>query len=188
MIAEIPGAIMILADKSNYRNRHKNQTYNKIIIHCTDGKERAKPVAEMWQKPGHGSSAHFVVDQNGSVIQCVPMCFAAFHAHEINDSSVGVEHCARTPGEFERPPMNWVHDPGLPPSSALYAASARLVAYLLVAAGLPADRAHVRGHAESDPKTTHDRCPEGCGWDWSGYMAMVQDEHRKLTGAPESVA
>lgn len=153
-------------------------TYDRVVIHCTDGRSRAMPVAEMFSKlnpdPKRRASAHFVVDQDGTIIQCVQLAMAAWHAHEMNARSVGIEHCARTPHELG------ADDPGLPPSSAQYAASARLVAYLLVAAGLPPTRQYVVGHAESDKKTTHDRCPEGCGWDWDGYMALVVEEHARM--------
>jgi hypothetical protein len=31
------------------------------------------------------------------------------------------------------------------------------------------------GHAEADSATTHADCPNGCGWDWDRYMALVQN-------------
>ena len=184
MLPEIPAASrMLLADRSNYGARPVIfRGYDEIVIHCTDGHEKAQPVAEMWQEPHHGSSAHLVIGQDGEVIQCVPLAFAAYHAHAANAHSVGIEHCARTPGELYK------SDPGLPPSDALYAASAKVVAYLLVAAGLPVDRAHVKGHAEADPNTTHTRCPDGCGWDWDKYMVLVQAEFDKLVPPAPLVA
>jgi hypothetical protein len=73
--------------------------------------------------------------------------------------------------------------------TAQYQASARLTAWLLVAAGLPPDRDHVKGHAEADPATTHTKCPEGCGWDWSYFMSLVKDEYAKIwTPPPPNVA
>lgn len=172
-------ATAVWAHPNNYGTRGIRTNYIEVTIHCTDGKSYARPVAEMWQDPNmkKKSSAHFVIDQDGTTLQCVPLRYAAYHAHDRNVFSVGIEHCARTPREFTKT------DPGLPPSSAQYLASARLVAYLLVAAGLPPDRTHVRGHAESDKKTTHDRCPEGCGWNWDYYMTLVREEYAKL--APE---
>lgn len=188
MQPEVPMASrFVLAHPSNYHarvGREGKPTYDLVEIHCTDGGSRAEPVAEMFAgdpakvNKGKHASAHFVVDQDGTIIQCVPLLMAANHAHDMNSRSVGIEHCARTPRE--RGPS----DPGLPPSSALYAASARLVAYLLVAAGLPPTRQYVVGHAESDKKTTHDRCPEGCGWAWDDYMALVAEEHTKLAPSP----
>lgn len=180
-------SLFVPAHPSNYgfrKNRPVERPYDLVVIHCTDGRSRAMPVAEMFaKKRDKVNSAHFVVDQDGTIIQCVKLLLRAKHAGKANSRSVGVEHCARTPGEFERAPYNWAHDPGLPPSSAQYQASAKLVAWLLVAANLPADRQHVRGHAESDPDTTHTRCPDGCGWDWESYMAMVREEREKLLSA-----
>lgn len=187
MLPEVPVASrMILADRSNYGLRPATfHGYSEVVIHCTDGHEKAEPVAQMFAKPlagGKHAAAHFVTGQDGEVIQCVPLAFAAYHAHAANAYSVGVEHCARTPGELGK------NDPGLPPSDALYAASARLVAYLLVAAHLPCDRDHVKGHAEADPSTTHTRCPDGCGWDWDRYMSMVKVEYDKLSPPAPLVA
>jgi N-acetyl-anhydromuramyl-L-alanine amidase AmpD len=170
---EVPNSELVLADPTNYRTAQRTG-YDLITIHCTDGHEKAIPVAEMWQEPNHGSSAHFVIGQDGRVLQCVRLKDVAYHAHNANTTSVGIEHCARTPGELGP------KDLGLPPSKAQYAASARLVAWLCRAAGLPPDRTSVRGHAEVDTKTSHQQCPIGCGWDWTFYIGLVQLEYEKL--------
>jgi N-acetyl-anhydromuramyl-L-alanine amidase AmpD len=183
--AEVPMASqLVLAHPDNYGKRVGRFDYDLIVQHCTDGRSRAMPVAEMFAtKRDKASSAHFVNDQDGTIIQCVPLRYAAFHAHSVNSRSVGIENCARTPGELGP------DDPGLPPSSALYLSNARLTAWLLVAAGLPPDRDHVKGHAEADPATTHTRCPEGCGWNWSYFMSLVKDEYAKIwTPPPPNVA
>lgn len=176
---EVPMAAQFVpAHPANYHTRAGRTDYDRIIIHCTDGRSRASRVAEMFAKldpdPRRHTSAHFVVDQDGTIIQCVALRHAANHAHDMNSRSVGIEHCARTPKEFGP------SDPGLPPSSVQYEASARLVAWLLVAAGLAPTRRFVVGHAESDKKTAHDRCPEGCGWQWDLFMSLVREEHAKL--------
>jgi N-acetyl-anhydromuramyl-L-alanine amidase AmpD len=168
--AEYPLAACLQADASNYRKAGRS-SYRYIVIHCTDGHEMARPVAEMWQQPKHGSSAHFVVGQDGAVFQCVSLADVAWHAHAVNSSSVGIEHSARTPGELS------ATDPGSPPSQALYDASAKLVAWLLRRVGLTPSRDTIQGHAEIDPATTHEDCPLGCGWDWDRYMAAVQKEY-----------
>jgi N-acetyl-anhydromuramyl-L-alanine amidase AmpD len=172
---DYPGALWVPADPTNYRaaGRPIGAEYDLIVIHCTDGRSRAQPVAEMWQEKNRGSSAHFVIGQDGTVIQCVALTSIAWHAHDANGRSVGIEHCARTPGELGH------DDPGLPPSEALYAASARLVAWLLRRVGLDGVgnlRTVVRGHAEADPKTTHTECPLGCGWDWDSYAERLRAE------------
>lgn len=166
MIDRYPGATWVPADPSNYR-RAGRPAFSRVIIHITDGRPAAMPVAQMWQVPKHGSSAHFVVGQDGTVLQCVALGDVAWHAHAQNGAGVGIEHCARTPRELS--PL----DPGLEPSDAQYAASAKLVAWLCDLVGLPRNRFNIQGHAEADPATTHLDCPLGSGWDWDRYMALV---------------
>src|SRR5271168_4489565 len=129
----------------------------------------------MWQQPGHGSSAHFVIDQDGSILQCVNLSDSAYHAHARNIVSVGVEHCARSPGELSP------DDPGLPVSNAQYASSAKLVAWLCNLGSFAPTRENIMGHAEADLKTTHADCPTGVagGWDWDAFMLLVQDEFQQ---------
>jgi N-acetyl-anhydromuramyl-L-alanine amidase AmpD len=174
MINVYPGALQVPADPSNFLHLDPpRSTFSLIVIHCTDGGPKAENTAAMFATPKEhrdppiSSSAHFVVGQDGLVIQCVDLGDVAYHAHEANRRSVGIEHCARTPSELRR------DDPGLPPSDALYRESARLVAWLCRAAGLPVDRDHILGHAEADPATSHRACPLGCGWSWDKYMLLV---------------
>ncbi len=183
--AEIPFATWVPAHPSNYHPRSAamiaNGVYDLIIIHITSGHAKAMPVAEMWQKPappGHqGTSAHLVIDHDGSIIQAVPLRFAANHAHDANDRSIGIEHCAREPNEPSFPPG----DPGLRPSDVQLQQSARLVAWLLKAAGkTPIRGVTIEGHAAADPKTTHTLCPDGAPWPWEKYMSMVMDAFNQI--------
>jgi N-acetyl-anhydromuramyl-L-alanine amidase AmpD len=172
-----PKAQRILADASNFRACWPKRTiFAQIICHVTDGHEHAQPVAEMWQEYKHGSSAHAVIGQDGTVIQAVDFGDIAWHAHDANALSLGVEHCARTPGELGKA------DPGLALSEPQLMASAALVAWLCRMAGLPIDRAHILGHAEADPKTTHKGCPTSVlgGWNWDDYIARVEQAARSL--------
>jgi N-acetyl-anhydromuramyl-L-alanine amidase AmpD len=173
--AEFPASILIPADPSNYGvASRKPVDVDHIVIHCTDGRGIAMRVAEMWQEAHHGSSAHFVIGQDGVIIQSVLTKDIAYHAHAANRRGIGIEHCARTPGELKP------DDPGLPPSQVQLAASARLVAWLCVRCGLAPTRDVIVGHAEIDEVTTHRRCPTGCGWDWDSYIAQVQSEYESL--------
>lgn len=167
-IAEVPMASAAWADPTNYKTAARG-TYARVIIHVTDGHADPLPVAQMWQEPHHGTSAHFVVGQDGTTLQCVHLKDVAWHAHTASEDSIGIEHCARTPKELGP------RDPGLPVSEAQYAASAKLVAYLLKAAGLSADRTTVLGHCEADRKTTHAGCPNAI-WDWVKYISLVTKE------------
>lgn len=161
-----PGAVWLPADPSNFRHSARS-TYGQIVIHCTDGRPDPYAVARMWQSPHHGSSAHFVIGQDGTVIQSVSLFDIAWHAHAANGSSVGIEHCARTPREFGPT------DPGLPPTAPQLLASARLTKWLCENVGLVPSRAVIRGHAEADPKSTHRLCPTGCGLNLDAYFCIV---------------
>ena len=174
--AEYAPAELVPAHPSNYRITHRQPSdVAHIIIHITDGRGRARAVAEMWQEPRHRSSAHFVIGQDGSVLQAVSVRDVAHHAHAANRSSVGIEHCARQPSE----PAFGKGDPGLPVSNAQYAASARLVAWLCLTCALSPDRSIIVGHCEVDPFTTHTDCPNSI-WDWDRYMALVAAEYAAL--------
>jgi N-acetyl-anhydromuramyl-L-alanine amidase AmpD len=120
------------------------------------------------------SSAHFIVGQSGQIIQSVQIRDIAYHAHSADHAAIGIEHCAREPREFS------ATDPGMPPTDVQYAASARLVAWLLMRCGLSATRWVIQGHAQIDPRTTHTGCPDGCGWDWGRYMELVATEYEGL--------
>lgn len=156
MNADYPGALWMPAHPSNFR-AGRMAAVGLLVLHCTDGHADARPVAEMWQRPAHGSSAHFVIGQDGTVIQAVRLADVAWHAHVANGHSVGIEHCARTPRELGP------NDPGMPPTEAQLTASAKLVDWLCARFGMPRSRAVIVGHAEADPATTHADCPEGSG-------------------------
>lgn len=172
MGADYPAARWVPAHASNYRVANR-QTVNLVVVHCTDGRARAEPVAEMWQEPNHGSSAHFVIGQDALVIQAVPLKDIAWHAHKANSYSIGIEHCARTPKELSP------DDGGLPPSPEQYAASSKLVAWICLQYGIKPSRATIVGHNEADANTTHTECPTGCGWDWQKYMSLVLSEYEQ---------
>lgn len=184
MLAEVPGAIMVPADPSNYRPRPQAQeggAYRLVVIHITSGRENPYNTASMWQKPNHGSSATFVIGQDPLVaLQCVPLAFAAQHAHkDVNPYSIGVEHCCREPNEPSFPPG----DPGLPPTDAQLDLSARIVAYVLKAGGYPPTRDYVKGHAEVDAYTTHKGCPDAAPWPWQEYMDKVARAYAAIGAA-----
>lgn len=170
VIDRYPGAIWMPAVAGNYRKAGR-AGFSKIVVHCTDGRSRARPVAEMWQELGHGSSAHFVIDQDGTVIQAVSLADIAYHAHHQNAVSVGIEHCCRTPGELGP------NDPGLPPSATQIGVSAKLAAWLCRQGGFAPSPQTIQGHAQCDPDTTHADCPEGSGLLLGPYVVLAQAEY-----------
>lgn len=166
MIEIYPAAIWTPAHASNFRKAGRSG-FSKIVVHCTDGRPDPHAVAQMWQTRDHKSSAHFVVGQEGLIIQSVSVADVAWHAHAMNAISVGIEHCARSPRELG------ASDPGLPPSEAQLASSARLCAWLCKTGEIKVSRENILGHAECDVATTHADCPTGCGLDLDAYVARV---------------
>lgn len=170
-----PAAQWIGAHPTNYRLSNR-KGFSLIVCHITSGRGKARATADMWRKEGRKSSAHFVIDQDGSIIQSVGLRDVAWHAHLANGKSVGIEHCAREPKELGK------DDPGLPLSLCQYQSSTRLAAWLCRVAGLTPSREIILGHTEADPATTHKKCPAGVagGWDWDKYMKMVLSEYEAL--------
>lgn len=178
--AEIPEAVAFWAHPSNYRARPAGQVqpYDEVVIHITSGHPDALGDAQMWAAPNHGTSAHLAIGQDATAYQCVPLRFAAQHAHDANGHSVGIEHSAREPGGFGK------GDPGMPPTQVQLVKSAAIVARLLRGAGLqPIKGVTVKGHAEADPKTSHEKCPDGAPWPWPLYMQLVNDAYAALGAA-----
>jgi len=163
----------IPAHPSNYNpNPRDTSVIDLIVIHITDGHGDPLATAGMFatprdrRDPPRASSAHYVVGQDGTIVQCVPIDHTAYHAHGCNYRSIAIEHCARAPKELRS------DDPGLPISAPQYLASARLVSSLCEVLSLPKTRAVIRGHCEADPATSHKDCPNAI-WDWAHYMTLV---------------
>lgn len=51
-----------------------------IVLHDTEGEGSAKSVISSWAANGNLIAAHFVVNRDGSVVQCVPLDKIAHHA------------------------------------------------------------------------------------------------------------
>ena len=123
------------------------------------------------------TATHYVISRAGEITQMVPDAKRCLHAGAYNSRSIGIEHEARIdPWPARVTPSGTVLPPPFPandfPDEMLWA-SARAVAALCKAHGIPADRDHVLGHNEV-PGASH-RDP-GVMWPWSIYMTMVEAE------------
>lgn len=182
MINVYPSAIQVPAHPSNFRACFpKRATFSLIVCHVTSGHDDPNGTAQMFAaKKDKPSSAHFVVGRKPEVdepiIQCVDLGDVAYHASQVNSTSVGIEHVGREPGEFGK------NDLGLPITEEQYAKSARLCAWLCRVAGIPVDDQHIVGHAECSPRDGHDKCPTGVagGWDWDRYIELVKTAYVAL--------
>ena len=51
-----------------------------IVLHDTEGEGSASSVVEYWDGNGAGVAAHFVINKDGSIVQCVPLDSITHHA------------------------------------------------------------------------------------------------------------
>ncbi|MEU0626908.1 N-acetylmuramoyl-L-alanine amidase [Streptomyces sp. NPDC005989] len=155
----------IAASSANWRraDRPDDYTIDRVVIHVTQGSYQS--AVKVFQDPGHGAAAHYVVRKDGHVTQMIRELDVAFHAgnRSYNERSVGIEH----EGFVERPQDF---------TAAMYGASARLTAAICGRYGIPVDREHIIGHVEV-PGTDH--TDPGKGWDWDRYLKLVRAAGRK---------
>jgi N-acetyl-anhydromuramyl-L-alanine amidase AmpD len=161
---EYPGASrFVAAHPTNFRARTTPRTIERIVIHITDGGSNINGTigwfASQHQPPAGPSSAHYIVGQDGEVVQMVRHDDVAYHARAANGNSIGIEHVANSRG--------------LRPTQAEYEASAQLVSWLADLYGIPCDRDHIVGHNEADVGTSHSGCPT-VAWDWGQYMSTLE--------------
>ncbi|HKO14835.1 MAG TPA: N-acetylmuramoyl-L-alanine amidase [Gemmatimonadaceae bacterium] len=174
---EYPQASRFLsAAAGNYHQRPAAppRAIRRIVIHITDGGAEINGTIAHFRDPSTRVSAHYIVGQDGQIVQMVRHNDVAYHAHNANADSIGIEHVANTRG--------------LAPTPLEYASSAVLVHWLCDRYRIPTDREHILGHSEADPQTTHTQCPNAV-WDWPQYMALVRGEPRPQEAfASESIA
>ena len=166
----------VQAATGNYRPANRGRAdIQRIVIHITDGcttghcrtdAERARAIngtISWFQDPAARVSAHYIVGQDGEVVQMVRHEDVAYHAHTANSNSIGIEHVADA---GHRGHVRTA------PSRLQLEASAALVTWLCDRFGITPDRAHILGHSEVDSGTTHADCPNAV-WDWDTYMRLV---------------
>lgn len=152
-----------------------------VVIHDTEGGWNAS-VATLQNDPD--KSVHYIVGEDGKVAQFVTEETTAWHAGNFsyNQRSVGIEHVGYATKPFPE---------------AEYAASAKLVDYLLTKYNLPRDREHVIGHdqipngtkiSETSPacSTSPKQCEANVNfggashhtdpgvWEWATFMPRVK--------------
>jgi len=135
----------------------RNITY--IVVHVMDGS--IESAVNWFKNPDSDVSAHYLISQEGEVIQMVREKDIAWHAGNwtYNQQSIGIEH--EDKGNWNTP--NWV-------PIELYQTSATLVRSLCDKYGIPKDREHIIGHNEVPGVTKP--CP-GPYWDWDYFIGLV---------------
>jgi V8-like Glu-specific endopeptidase/N-acetyl-anhydromuramyl-L-alanine amidase AmpD len=184
---EYSGASRFVAATS-FRKVTSPRNINRVVIHVTDGPSVSSAVNTFASSSAH-TSAHYIVGQDGEIVQMVRENDVAWHANSANGESIGIEHVAISRGgvNYPRRDGSMQHYDEMPPAEAQYAASAGLTAYLCNKYSIPVDRTHILGHSEADPKTSHRSCPNGAGWDWDHYMQLVRDHASAAQPAAQSL-
>lgn len=138
----------------------QSRTIDRIVIHITDGGPNINGTIRWFQLPQDHEhfkpvSSHYIVGQDGEVVQMVRHNDIAHHARGANTNSIGIEHVANTRG--------------LDYTESQYCNSAALVRWIADQHGIPVDRAHILGHREATQTTKS--CPGQFDWDY--FMSMV---------------
>lgn len=156
------------AASENFSTGRAGAAISLVVIHATAGSYAG--AISWFRDPAAKLSAHYVIRAaDGEITQLVAEADTAFHARGSNRTSIGIEH------EFDP-------DRGSGYTDALYRSSASLVCAITRRYGIPADRAHIRGHSEL-PGTDH--TDPGPTWDWSRYLSFVSAcATPSLTAAP----
>ncbi|MCX4917200.1 N-acetylmuramoyl-L-alanine amidase [Streptomyces sp. NBC_01281] len=154
------GAQWVAASTANWRRADRPDDYSidRVVIHVTQGSFAS--AVRVFQDPGHGAAAHYIVRKDGHVTQMIRELDVAFHAgnRAYNERSVGIEH----EGFVDRASSF---------TDAMYEASARLTAGICGRYDIPVDREHIIGHVEV-PGTDH--TDPGRYWDWDRYLRLVR--------------
>ena len=79
---ELRAALNISEDyRDSFVHGDKGAEYQKyIVLHDTEGDGDASSVIDYWDGNGAGVAAHFIVNRDGSIVQCVPMDKITHHA------------------------------------------------------------------------------------------------------------
>ena len=159
------------------------QSIDRIVIHITDAPTTSSTVNH-FTAAGAQASSHYLVGQDGEIVQFVAEADTAWHARGVNSRSVGIEHVAIKRGGVDYPRANGTmqHFDAMAPSDTQYSESAALVTYLCDKYGLTPDRSTIVGHREADPRTSHASCPDG-NWNWDHYMDLVTNRYCKAQAA-----
>ena len=152
-----PTTRWVPASSENFSEGRDGARVTFIVIHASDGTYAG---AQSWfRQPRAKVSSHYLIRaRDGEITQMVAEKDTAFHARGSNRGSIGIEH------EFS--PRD-----GIGFTDAQRRSSARLVCAIAHRYGIPLDRAHVLGHAETPNADHPDPGPQ---WDWSGYMRLLR--------------
>lgn len=106
---------------SDYRDEfihgEKSSEYQKyIVLHDTESESTAEGVVDYWDSNNAGIAAHFVINKDGTIVQCVPLDAIAHHAgfgDTGHNASYGVEDESRDDKKGTTSIGSWASDYGM---------------------------------------------------------------------------
>lgn len=87
-----------------------------IVLHDTESEMSALDVVDWWDSNGNLVAAHFVVNKDGSIVQCAPLDAIVHHAgygNTGNNELFGVEDASRDDMKGSTPIGEWAADYGM---------------------------------------------------------------------------
>lgn len=116
--AEVAAPLNLSEDyRASFVHGDKGPEYQKyIVLHDTEGDSDAAGVIGYWDGNGSGVAAHFVVNKDGSVVQCVPLDKITHHAgfgDTGHNALYGVEDESRDDKVGTVPIGDWAADYGM---------------------------------------------------------------------------
>lgn len=186
--AEYSGAINCILDPAkfdcnrvksdqlcNYEstNRPKDFRVSHIVVHDIEG--TAISALHVFQNPKYESSAHYIIDTDGTIYQMLRERDMGYHAgnYWYNQHSIGLEHAG-----YDEKGYLWYN-------AAQYLASAKLTAYLLKKYDVPFDHDHIISHG-AIPSPTLGTGPNhvdpGPYWLWPYYLQLISEQGARYTG------
>ena len=67
--------------RDSFIHGEKGAEFQKyIVLHDTEGEGSAAGVVDYWDSKGSGVAAHFIINKDGSIVQCVPLDAITHHA------------------------------------------------------------------------------------------------------------
>lgn len=103
--------------RAAFDHGEKGSAHQKyIVLHDTEGTADGASVVAAWDAAGAGIAAHFVVNKDGSIVQCVDMDRIAHHAgfgDTGHNEEYGVTDDSRDDKRGQKTPPSWAHDYGM---------------------------------------------------------------------------
>ncbi len=115
---ELRAALDLTEDyRSNFVHGEKGPEHQKyIVLHDTEGDSDASSVIDWWDSNGNYVAAHFVVNKDGSIVQCAPLDAIVHHAgygDTGHNALYGVEDESRDDMRGTQPIGDWAADYGM---------------------------------------------------------------------------